>query len=194
MILWEIVAYLADDSQRAIAFDTLRSKVGLTPKKILAAPKKQLCEITRVGGSIAAEDRADRLKVAARLALDSDLGHFSKLPPPKAKKLLMQFPMIGEPGAEKILMFSGVFPSLALDSNGLRVLVRIGFGNERKSYAATYRSVREATMEGLPEDSKLLARAHLLLRTHGLQLCLRNAPACRACPVNSGCHYFGTSR
>ena len=51
----------------------------------------------------------------------------------------MQFPMIGEPGAEKILLFSGVLAVLALDSNGVRVLVRLGVGEERKSYAATYK-------------------------------------------------------
>ena len=38
----------------------------------------------------------------------------------------------------------------ALESNGLRVLVRLGFGEDRKSYAATYKSVREATLEELP--------------------------------------------
>ena len=70
MILWEIVAYLADDTRRGIAFDALREKVGLTPEKILAAPKKLLCEITRMGGSIAAEERAERLQTAAQITLD----------------------------------------------------------------------------------------------------------------------------
>jgi endonuclease-3 len=104
MILWEIVAYLADDARRAAAFEALRTRVGLTPKKILAAQKKQLSEITRMGGSIAFEDRAERLQAAAQLTLDEfdgDLDSVLKLPAPKAKKLLMEFPMIGEPGAEK---------------------------------------------------------------------------------------------
>ena len=34
----------------------------------------------------------------------------------------------GEPGAEKVLLFSGSAPVLALDSNALRVLLRLGFG------------------------------------------------------------------
>jgi endonuclease-3 len=53
--------------------------------------------------------------------------------PPKAKKLLMRFPMIGEPGAEKILLFCGALAVLALESNGLRVLVRVGVAEERKT-------------------------------------------------------------
>ena len=43
MILWEVVAYLADDARRRMAFEALREQeVGLTPKEILAAPKKVL--------------------------------------------------------------------------------------------------------------------------------------------------------
>ncbi len=193
MILWEMVAYLADDTRRRIAFEALRKQVGLTPQKILDAPKKLLCDITRMGGSIAAEERAERLQAAARLTLDEfggDLAGVLRLPLQKAKRLLMKFPMIGEPGAEKILLFSGVFPLLALESNGVRVLVRLGIGEDRKSYAATYGSVREATMEQLPQDCKLLTKAHLLLRRHGQELCVRNGPACHSCVVKSHCDYF----
>lgn len=193
MILWEIVAYLADDAQRLIAFDALRKQVGLTPQQIHAASKKLLVDIARMGGSIAAEERAERLQVAAQLTLDQfggDLGGVLNLPPQKAKRLLMQFPMIGEPGAEKILMLSGAMAALALESNGLRVLVRLGFGEERKSYSATYRSAREAALGELPPDATLLAKAHLLLRQHGRQLCLRIGPVCQACPVNSECPFF----
>ena len=92
MILWEIVAYLADDARRGTAFDALRKQVGLAPEKILAAPKKLLCEITRIGGSIAVEERAERLQTAAQLAMDEfggDLDSLLKLPPQKAKKLLV---------------------------------------------------------------------------------------------------------
>jgi endonuclease III len=195
MILWEVVAYLADDARRTVAFEALRERVGLSPKEILAAPKKVLEEITRMGGAIAADERAQRLQAAAQLALDNfggDLDEVLKLPPQKAKKLLMGFPMIGEPGAEKILMMSGVLPVLALDSNGVRVLVRLGIGEDRKSYSSTYRSVREATLGQLPADCKLLTRAHLLLRRHGQELCLRNGPACRACVLNADCQYFQT--
>src|SRR5258708_5518872 len=107
MIVWEIVAYLADDTRRAGAFDALRERVGLTPRKILAAPKKLLCDITRMGGSIAPEEPAERLQAAARLTLDEFDGNLDsalKLQTQKGKKFLMQFPMIGEPGAAKVLL------------------------------------------------------------------------------------------
>jgi endonuclease-3 len=197
MVLWEIVAYLATDAQRALAFEVLRGRVGLTPQKILKAPLKTLCEITTLGGSIAAAERAERLQTAARLTVEEfagDLESILKLPAPKAKKLLMQFPQIGEPGAEKILLFCGALDVLALESNGLRTLVRLGFGEDRKSYSATYKSVREVTLEELPADSTMLRNGHLLLRKHGQEVCLRNAPLCATCAVNSDCRYFRASR
>jgi endonuclease III len=193
MILWEIVAYLADDAQRALAFEALRTRVGLTPAEILKAPLKVLAEITRMGGSIAYGERAERLQTAARLALEEfggDVASVLELPPQKAKKLLMRFPMIGEPGAEKILLFCGALDVLALESNGLRTLVRIGIGEDRKSYAATYKSVREVTLEELPSDSKTLMQAHLLLRKHGQEVCLRNGPLCGACAASADCRHF----
>jgi endonuclease-3 len=190
MILWEIVAYLADDARRELAFRALRDRVGLTPRQILVAPRQLLGEITRMGGAIAAGERAGRLETAAHLVVDDfdgDLSEVLKLPSQKAKKMLSRFPMVGEPGAEKILMFSGALGVLALESNGLRALVRLGIGEEGKSYATTYRSVREITLAELPADAALLTKAHLLLRQHGQTLCLRNGPVCHACPVNSEC-------
>ena len=192
MILWEIVAYLADDSRRQQAFRALRNNVGLEPRQILAAPMASLVQITRMGGSIAFEERAQRLRTAAQMVVDDfegDLSEVLKLPAQKAKKALSRFPMIGEPGAEKILMFSGVLGVLALESNGLRVLVRLGIAEERKSYASTYKSAREVTLEELPADANVLKAAYVLLRQHGQTLCLRNEPVCHSCPVKRQCAF-----
>jgi endonuclease-3 len=190
MVLWEIVGYLADDVRRASAFEMLRNAVGLTPEKILAAPLTRLTHITHAGGSIAYDERAQRLQDAARLAVrdfDGDLKKLLNMPAARAKKLLTEFPMIGEPGAEKILMYFGVLPVLALESNGVRVLARYGFGQERKSYAMTYKSIREATAGQLPEDAALLTAAFLLSKRHGQERCHRVGPECRACPLSTAC-------
>src|SRR5262249_37368754 len=109
------------------------------------------------------------------------------MPPAKAKKLLLRFPMIGEPGAEKILMRFGMLTVLAVESNGLRVLIRLGIGQEAKNYAATYRSARDAATRDLAADSGVLERAYLLLRRHGQELCLRSGPVCESCPIHANC-------
>src|ERR1700682_2266527 len=105
MILWENVAYLADDDRRQAAFQTLQKRIGLKPAQILSASDEALLEVTRYG--IMPELFAEKLRKCAKIALeefDGDLRPILQLPLPKATKALQKFPGIGEPGAEKILL------------------------------------------------------------------------------------------
>jgi endonuclease-3 len=195
MVLWENVAYLADDDRRWEAFQTLKKRIGAEPGQILSAPDEALLEVTRYG--ILADQFAKKLRQCAQIALeefDGDLRPVLKLPFAKAKKALQKFPGIGEPGAEKILLFCHTYPVLALDSNGLRVLLRLGFGEEKKSYATTYRLVQSAALEGLDKDFSWLIQAHLLLRQHGQELCTRTKPKCKKCPLASDCDFYQRGR
>jgi endonuclease-3 len=193
IILWENIAYLADDEKRAAAFAALKKKVGTRPEKILQASQKQLEEITRLGG-IVPELRAQRLRQIAELVhiiFKDDLDAELKKPLAQAKKSLKRFPTIGEPGAEKILMLTRHYPVLALESNGLRVLLRLGFADEKKSYSASYRGVQQALTRQLPSGYDALISAHQLLRQHGQELCKRTRPLCEAgCPLTAECRYF----
>jgi endonuclease-3 len=140
MVLWENVAYLADDDRRRQAFQTLKKRVAGEPTRILSASDEALLEVTRHG--IMPELFAEKLRKCAKIVLeefDGDLWPVLKLPLPKAKKALQKVPGIGDPGAEKVLLFTRTHPVLALESNGLRVLLRLGFGEEKKNYSATYR-------------------------------------------------------
>jgi endonuclease-3 len=191
MILWENVAYLADDDRRQQAFQALKKRIGTEPTQILSASDETLLEVTRHG--IMPEQFAEKLRKCAKLALeefDGDLRPVLKLPFPKAKKALQKFPGAGEPGAEKILLFTRTSPVLALESNGLRVLLRLGFGEEKKSYATTYRLVQKAAVDGLSKECSWLIEAHLLLRHHGQALCRRSEPLCDKCPLAADCEYF----
>ncbi len=191
LILWENVAYLADDAKRASAFDALRRRVGTTPAKILAAPRAELLAIARAG--ILAADRVEKIREAGRIAMDEfggDLDGALDGPLPQAKKALKRFPGIGDPGAEKILLLCRKEKALALDSNGLRVLQRLGYGRTDKSYAAAYRSVQEAIRAERKDDFDWLIAAHRLLRRHGQELCKNTRPRCEACPLRENCAYF----
>jgi endonuclease III len=192
LILLENIAYLADDARREAAFEELRNTIGLRPVDILAAPLEKLISVTRLGG-IHAEQRAQRLMESAQIVFNDfsgDLTTTLKLPFPQGLKALKQFPSIGEPGAEKILLFTETYPVLALESNGLRVLLRVGFGEEKKNYSASYKSVRLALQDQLGDDCKFLIYAHLLLRQHGKTICKTNRPLCESCPIASLCDYY----
>lgn len=196
LILWENVAYLADDEKRAGAFAALKKRVGTRADQILKASQKELEDITRLGG-IVPELRAQRLRQIAETVhfiFKDDLEAELKKPLPQAKKSLKRFPAVGEPGAEKILMLTRSYPVLALESNGLRVLLRLGFAEERKSYSASYRGVQQALAGQLPTDYDGLITAHQLLRQHGQELCKRARPLCEAgCPLTAECRYYQSS-
>ena len=191
MILWENVAYLANDAKRAEAFDELRTKVGLTPAAIRQAKDAVLLSIASKG--IVPAGTVDKLRAASAIARDSfhdDLAPILDKPLPAAKKDLRKVPAIGEPAAEKILLFNQRFPILAMDSNALRVLVRIGYAPEHRNYSTTYKNMQRALAPQLPKDSKALIRAYQLLRQHGQELCKRNSPRCSQCPLRPDCAYF----
>ncbi|HZD32543.1 MAG TPA: hypothetical protein VE779_12880 [Candidatus Angelobacter sp.] len=191
MILWENVAYLANDAKRAEAFDELQTKVGLAPRDIRKAKDSVLLAIASKG--IVPANTVEKLRRAAQIAHDSfddSLAPILNKPLAAAKKDLRKFPAIGEPAAEKILLFNRRHSILALESNGLRVLVRLGYAPEHRNYATMYKNVQRALAPQLPDDRAALIRAHQLLRQHGQETCKRTSPLCGNCSLRTNCAYF----
>ncbi len=195
LILYENVAYLADDAGRDEAFGALRDRVGLFPEKILAAPHAALHEVARRG--IGPDQTVEKLRAIAAIALEEfagDLDEVIRRPAKEAIRALRRFPSIGEPGAQKILLFCKREPVLALDSNALRVLLRLGYGREEKNYARSYRTAQEAADNELPRDCATRIQAHLLLRRHGQELCKSSRPRCEVCPLRPACAFARAQR
>jgi len=190
LLLWEQVAYLSDDATRLTAFRMLEKDIGTDPEAIMAAPLAALRRVTRAGGAIGADLRAKRVRFIAERVLDrwdGDLWPVVKLPYDDAIRELMRYPSIGRPGAERILLLSGEHRPLALESNGVRVLVRLGYGRELGRYDKTYASVQTAAAAEIPETQAARIAAHFVLRAHGMTLCRRSSPLCKRCPVLADC-------
>jgi endonuclease III len=185
------VVYLADEEQRDAAFKVLKKDVGVRPRDILAASPLTLLRISGLAG-ILAENSARKVRQAAEIA-ETEFGGNLKpvldLPTPQAKRALKKFPGIGDPGAEKLLLFAGRLPVLAPESNALRVLVRLGFAPEGGAYAATYRTAQANALESAPKDPPWLVKAHQLLKIHGQQTCKQSRPLCEKCVLNRVCPY-----
>ncbi len=191
LVLWENACYLLPDERRLEVFEALRKQVGLNAAAIDGACDKVLLPLAKRGG-MRPETRVFRWREIARITLGQyagDLDSILKMPYAEAKKALKQFPNIGDQGAEKILLLCGVSVGLPLESNGLRVLVRLGWGRLQRDYGATYRSVQDALKPELPIGPDRLKEAHLLLRMHGKELCKDKAPLCHQCPVSADCNY-----
>jgi len=191
LVIWENAIYLLTDERRLEVFEALRKKVGLSAAAILNASDEALLPLANRGG-MRPETRVFRWREIARMTqtqFAGDLSRILAMPYAQAKRALKQFPNIGDPGAEKILLMCGMASGLPLESNGLRVLVRVGWGRLQKNYGTMYRSVQDDLKPDLPAGAESLKQAHLLLRQHGKTLCKEKAPLCDRCPLSKGCDY-----
>jgi endonuclease-3 len=203
MILFVNCGYPATDASCSKGYEALKREVGTKPAEILAAPVAKLAKLMRLGG-IVPELRAERLKAIAKIVseefggdLEWSLGRLLREEKKgagkgirSAKKALKQFPVIGDPGADKILLFTGLAPIAAVPSACVGVPQRILFGAEDKNYVAGYRAAQEAMAAELPEKFDVRQRAYLLLKRHGAEICKRTKPKCEICPVSGMCVYF----
>jgi endonuclease-3 len=207
MILFVNCGYPATDASCTKGYEALRQEVGTKPAEILAATKAKLAKIVRLGG-IVPELRAERLKTIAKI-VNEEFGGDLKWSLEKllqeetkgagkgirlAKKALREFPVIGEPGADKILLFAGLAPVAAVPSACIGVPQRILFGTEDKNYAAGYRAAQEAMAAELPATFDSRQSAYLLLKRHGTEICKRTKPKCEMCPISGVCAYFQKGR
>jgi endonuclease-3 len=191
LVMWENACYLLPDERRAAVFEGLRQQVGMDAESIWKADQAVLLPLAKLGG-MRPETRVFRWREIARITISQfggNLDSILQLPYDKAKRALHQFPTIGQPGAEKILMLCGMSAGLPLESNGLRVLQRVGYGRAQKNYGATYRSVQDGIAEQVPKNTAALRRAHLLLRYHGKAVCRNNRPLCAECALASDCTF-----
>ena len=184
MLALSMCGYPASDAACAKGWASLRRDVGTSAEAILGATKAQLTRALRAGGMVP-DLRAERLKlVATQARAGADFGD---------RKTLKKLPTIGDPGADKILLFTRKELIAAVPSNAVQVPLRIGFGTMKPSYSASYRSAQQALDSALPKTYEARIRAYLLLKRHGQDVCKRSRPRCDACPLTRGCRYFAQS-
>ena len=185
-IVLENASYLVDDDRRWTVFESLRERIGVAPEAILAHDAEAIADVIADGG-MKPPMRAEKVLACARIAKETGLAAL------RDQRVLRRFPGIGEPSADKILLFCADVPSLAPDSNALRVLTRLGYADEQTSYARTYQLAVRATQPEL-RDAEAARAAHLLLRRHGQEVCKRAAPRCELCPLRARCAWYRRSR
>jgi endonuclease-3 len=195
-LVWWHCGYPASDAACAKGWESLRREIGVEPQQLLAARPLNLATALKPGGMVP-ELRALRLKeIAARVQdeFGGDLGAALVGPIAQVRKALKKFPSIGDPGADRILLFAGIAPVAAVPSNCPHVVVRVQRGPESANYVATYREARQAIETEVPEKLDARIRAYLLLKRHGQELCKLAKPKCAQCPVRSSCVFFADRR
>jgi endonuclease-3 len=191
-LVWWHCGYPASDAACMKGWELLKKSVGVEPRQLLAASTAKLAAALKPGGMVP-ELRAMRLmEIAARVQNEFGGDFRAGLTGPVAavRKKLKTFPGVADPGADRILLFAGIAPIAAVPSNCTHPLVRILHGRERENYGVNYREAQQAIEAGTAATLDARARAYLLLKRHGQELCKRTNPKCHQCPVNSDCAFF----
>ena len=135
--------------------------------------------------------RAAKVLRCAQIAIDYADGELletlGSLDSKARRTLLKRFPGIADPGVAKVLLFCGLASGPAIDSNGLRVLERLGFVEEGLPYAAGFRCRRylsAGTRRRQRSASSRSVRAAAASRPRTLQA--HADPDCESCPLRIG--------
>jgi endonuclease-3 len=195
-LVWWHCGYPASDAACAKGWERLGAEVGIAPDELLRSTPQKLSAVLQAGGMVP-ELRAARLQEIAMRVKDQfggDLRARLLGPLSEARKTLKSFHGIADPGADRILLFAGIAPMAAVPSNCVQVLSRILDGKEDRNYVAGYRSSQRAMAREVPETFDARARAYLLLKCHGQQICKRSKPHCERCPIRRDCAFYSGNR
>ena len=190
-LIWWHSGYPASEERCQKGWQSLIEHIGTAPEQLVAASTAKLAQALKAGGMVP-EVRALRLKeIAARVQgeFGNDLrAALSQLAAPQARKVLKTFPGIGNPGADRIALFSRLSPVSAVPSACPHVLVRIVHGPEESEYTANY-AAAQRTLDALSANYEARIRGYLLIARHAQELCKRSKPACGQCPLESACAF-----
>lgn len=190
-LVWWHSGYPASEERCEKGWQSLKSRIGIAPKALIAASTAKLVGALKAGGMVP-DMRATRLKeIAARVQAEfsGDLrAALAELSAPQARKVLKSLPGIGNPGADRMLLFTRLFPVAAVPSACPHVLVRVAHGPEGDNYSGTY-AAAQSLLDELPANFDARIRGYLLVSRHGQELCKRSRPRCEQCPLRSECAF-----
>jgi endonuclease III len=195
-LVWWHCGYPASEERCSKGWASLTREVGIAPKRLIFASTAKLVGVLKAGGMVP-DLRAARVKEIAERVQEEYGGDLrsalSRLSVPQARKALKAFPGIGNPGADRILLFSRLSPVAAVPSACPYVLVRVLQGPEGPKYVAVYAAAQQ-TLNTLPATVDERIRAYLLVARHGHELCKRSNPLCERCPLRAQCAFANRSK
>jgi endonuclease-3 len=152
---------------------------------VRAAPVTDVADAIRIGGL--ADLKAARIQtvlnsIATQLG-ELDLFFLRVIPLEEGRAFLRSLNGVGPKTAACVLLFACGKPAMPVDTHVYRVSQRIGLV-PRKANAEQAHALLE---ELVPDD--LVYSFHMMLITHGRQICKAQRPRCPICPVVDRCAY-----
>lgn len=164
------------------AYDALRRALP-TWGEVIEAETVKVADAIRHGGL--ANQKAPRIQQIL-VEILKRLGHFeleflADLPLDEAREWLTSLPGIGPKTAAVIMAFSLKMPAFPVDTHIHRVSKRLGLISQKTTADQAHPIMEEL----IPEDDRY--DMHVLLITHGRQICKARIPQCPRCPLANTC-------
>ena len=146
-------------------------------------PDEEMHILIRPSGYYKAKTR--KLKELAHFILteyDGDLDRLFALPIDEMREQLLSVWGIGDETADDIILYGAKKPSFVIDSYTRRLLERMGWKINGKSYAA----YKQLFHQHLPPNAELFNEYHALIDYHVARIC-KKKPRCDRCALADQC-------
>ena len=181
-LIFTVLTQHTSDLNAERSYDALR-KAMPTWASVIEAETQKIADAIHHGGL--ANQKSERIQKIL-IEILHRLGHFeleflSDLPLEEARSWLTSLPGVGPKTAAVVMAFSLKMPAFPVDTHILRVSKRLGLIGRKVSADQAH-----PIMENMiPSDNRY--DMHVLLITHGRQICKARVPQCGRCPLDQEC-------
>ena len=181
-LIFTVLTQHTSDLNAERAYESLRKQLP-TWGEVIEADSAAVANTIRHGGL--ANQKSVRIQKILVEILQR-LGHFeieflANLPLEEVRAWFTSLPGVGPKTAAVVMAFSLNMPAFPVDTHIHRVSKRLGLIGE-KTTAGQAHPIMEAM---IPEDDRY--EMHVLLITHGRQICKARIPQCDFCPLAIEC-------
>lgn len=186
-LIFTVLTQHTSDLNAERAFDELRRRIP-TWGEVIEADTRAVADAIQSGGL--ANQKSVRIQSILRVVLRRhgalELEFLKNLELDEARRWLTELPGVGPKTAAVVMAFALGMPAMPVDTHIHRVSGRLGLIRKGTS-ADDAHVVLEKILE--PDDRFGL---HVLLITHGRQICKARRPLCGECPLEEPCPSAGT--
>jgi len=176
------------DRNAVKAYEKLREMLGgaITPERVLKAGFAKLVKAIRSAGMY--KQRSKKIMMLAKIFASRDyvdklIRTIKNAPLQKARETLLKLPGVGLKTADVVLlMYFGKY-TFPVDTHIMRITKRL-----RCTEKTDYEAIRDFWMKSLNPRNYL--EAHLLLITHGREVCRARRPLCHSCVIRKYCNTY----
>ncbi len=168
------------------ALKNLKEANVIAPKDIVNLPLDSLKQIIKSSGFF--NQKAERLRNISQYLLEEYNGNLNLLFSKDRKYLreeLLQLNGIGKETADSIILYAAEKTEFVVDTYTKRIYSRLQIVEEK----IDYEDLKEHIIKEIPEELLVYQEFHGLLVLLGKNICKKNNPNCKECPLKSKCNF-----